>query len=103
VTQVIYTVGIWIAKAGHEDEFADAWRAMAEATLKEFPSARGTLLRDTENPRRFVSFGPWDSLATIEAWRGSEAFKEGVARMRDLLESFEPGTYSVDAEAGTSP
>lgn len=94
----IYTVGIWIAKPGQEEAFADAWRAMAEATAAEFAQARGTLLRDTGNPRRFISFGPWDSLETIETWRSSTAFKEGVARMRDLLESFEPGTYEVLAE-----
>jgi heme-degrading monooxygenase HmoA len=96
----LYTVGIWIAKPGQEEAFADAWRAMAEATAAEFAGAHGTLLRDTGNPRRFVSFGPWDSLETIETWRGSTAFKEGVARMRDLLESFEPGTYEVLAEVG---
>jgi heme-degrading monooxygenase HmoA len=101
----IYTVGIWTVKSGREEEFVAAWRAMGEATVAAFPAARGRLLRDVGNPSRFVSFGPWDSLETVDDWRASAPFKEGVARMRELLDAFEPGTYEVCAEvaAGNSP
>ena len=45
----VYTVGIWIVKPGREDEFADAWREMAEWTTRSVNSAAsGTLLRDRE-------------------------------------------------------
>lgn len=98
----IYTVGIWTVKAGREEEFVAAWRAMGEATIAEFPAAHGRLLRDVENPGRFVSFGPWDSLEAVDAWRASIPFKEGVARIRDLLDAFEPGTYEVDAEVSAN-
>jgi hypothetical protein len=37
-----------------------------------------TLLRDREQPHRFISFGPWDSLEQIAQWRSSVTFKEGV-------------------------
>jgi heme-degrading monooxygenase HmoA len=94
----LYTVGIWTVKAGREEEFVAAWRAMGEATIAEFPAAHGRLLRDVDNPGRFVSFGPWDSLETVDAWRASMPFKEGVARIRELLDAFEPGTYEVSAE-----
>lgn len=98
----IYTVGIWTVKAGREEEFVAAWRAMGEATIAEFPAAHGRLLRNVDNPSRFVSFGPWDSLETVDAWRASTPFKEGVARIGELLDGFEPGTYEVSAEVSAS-
>ena len=98
----IYTVGIWTAKAGREEEFVAAWRAMGEATIEEFPAAHGRLLRDIDNPHRFISFGPWESLETVDAWRASAPFQQGVAHIRELLDAFEPGTYEVIAEVSTS-
>ena len=98
----IYTVGIWSVKAGREEEFVAAWRAMGEATIAEFPAAHGKLLRDVDNPGRFVSFGPWDSRGTIDAWRASASFKQGVAGIRELLDAFEPGTYEVSAEVSAT-
>ena len=89
----VYTVGIWIAKPGREDEFAQRWREMAEWTEREIPSAAsGTLLRDHERPNRFVSFGPWASLGDIEAWRANPGFGDRVSGMRPLLEEFSPMT-----------
>jgi heme-degrading monooxygenase HmoA len=98
----IYTVGIWTVKAGREEEFVAAWEAMGEATIAEFPAADGRLLHDVDNPGRFVSFGPWDSHDTIAAWRASTSFQEGVARIRELLDAFEPGTYEVSAEVSAN-
>lgn len=100
-----YTVGIWKVRRGREEDFVAAWRAMGEATLTAFPSAHGTLLRDAGNPGRFISFGPWESREQIEAWRASAPFQEGLARLRDLLEDFEPATFELSAEVsagGTS-
>ncbi len=94
----VYTMGIWTVKAGREEEFVAAWRAMGEATIAEFPAAHGRLLRNVDNPGRFVSFGPWESLETVDAWRASAAFQVGVAHIRELLDAFEPGTYEVSAE-----
>lgn len=98
----IYTVGIWTVKAGREEEFVAAWRAMGEATIGEFPAAHGRLLRDIDNPGRFVSFGPWNSLETVDAWRASTPFKEGGARIRELLDAFEPGTYEMSVEVSAN-
>lgn len=99
----VYTVGIWTVKAGREAEFVAAWRAMGEATLAEFPDAHGTLLRDSADSRRFISFGPWKSLEQVEAWRASAAFKEGVTAIRELLDDFQPGTYQISAEVPPRP
>ena len=89
----VYTVGIWIVKPGREDEFADSWREMAAWTTQSVSSAAsGTLLRDRERTNRFVSFGPWASVADIEAWRAHPGFADRVGRMRDLLDEFSPMT-----------
>ena len=94
----VYTVGIWTVKAGREAEFVAAWQTMGEATLVEFPDAHGTLLHDPDKPGRFISFGPWESLDQVQAWRASAAFREGVAAIGELLDGFEPGTYEIRAE-----
>ena len=98
----IYTVGIWTVKADLEEEFVAAWRALGEATIAEFPAAHGRLLHDVDHPGRFVSFGPWESHETIDAWRASASFQEGVARMRELLDAFEPGTYELSAKVSAN-
>jgi heme-degrading monooxygenase HmoA len=47
---------------------------------------------DWEKPLQFVSSGPWDSLEQAHAWRASAAFRDGVARIREYLDGFEPHT-----------
>jgi quinol monooxygenase YgiN len=91
----VYTVGIWTVRPGREDEFVSLWRELADWTLREFPDAAGTLLRDRERPNRFVSYGPWDSVETIERWRATPEWQDVVARMREVLDAFEPGTYDL--------
>jgi len=96
-----YTLGNWVAKPGREEEFVAAWRELADWTMKEVggsPSAK--LLRDVANPRRFVSFGPWDSLEAIDAWRALPGFRERVLGIRELLESFEPITMELVTKIG---
>jgi heme-degrading monooxygenase HmoA len=96
----VFTLGIWTIKPGHEEEFIEAWRDMATQTQAEFPDAHGTLLRDREAPNRFISFGPWESLEQVEMWRASAAFRDGVARMRELLDAFEPHTMDPTVITG---
>ena len=98
----LFTAGIWIVKEGHEAAFVDAWRDLAEWTSQEMPGTTwAKLLQDADNPRRFQSFGPWDSAHAIEAWRTSEGFQQRIGRIRDLLESFEAHTMDAVAEIGT--
>jgi quinol monooxygenase YgiN len=89
----LYTHGVWIAKPGREDEFVAAWSELAEWTERDVaPAAIGTLLRDLTTPNRFISFGPWESMEQIEDWRGRHGWKTRVARLRELLDAFEPST-----------
>ncbi|MER8044710.1 antibiotic biosynthesis monooxygenase [Streptomyces sp. NPDC094032] len=95
---MIYTVGIWTAKAGHEDAFVVGWNALAAWTLSRFPEAHGTLLRDRSAGNRFISFGPWPDEETIAAWRSDPGFGERVALLREHLDDFQPGTFDVAAQ-----
>jgi heme-degrading monooxygenase HmoA len=91
----VYTLAVWTVRPGREDEFVTLWRELGDWTLNTFTEATGTLLRDRDAPNRFVSFGPWDSLDTIERWRSSPEWQDVAGRIRNLLESFEPGTYDL--------
>ena len=96
-----YTQGVWRVKPGHADEFVAAWTEFAEWTSANVEGAgRGTLLRDSGDPDRFVSFGPWESEEAIERWRSSPGWGERVARMRDLLVEFEASTLELVTERG---
>lgn len=97
----LFTHGRWVVKPGREEDFVAAWRDLAEWTVANLEgSSHGWLLHDREQPNQFFSFGPWESLEAIEAWRASAGFQERVALMQELLESFEPHTLDVAAEIG---
>jgi heme-degrading monooxygenase HmoA len=93
----VYTLGVWTAKPGREEEFIEAWRAMATATAADFPGASAMLLRDRDDPSKFISSGPWESLEQIETWRGSATFRDGVTKIREVVDGFEP--HSMDPVA----
>lgn len=91
----VFTLGVWTTKEGRADDFVRAWNDLATRTKADFPAATATLLRDREQPNRFVSFGPWESLDQIEQWRNSDTFRSGVGRIRELIENFAPSTLDV--------
>jgi quinol monooxygenase YgiN len=96
----VFAHATWIVKPGREDVFVRVWRELAEHTIERFPAARGTLLRDRAQANRFVSFGPWESVAQLEDWRASPAFDNAVVQARELLGSFDPGSFDLVGEAG---
>jgi heme-degrading monooxygenase HmoA len=95
---VVYTHGTWTVKPGSEDKFEAAWTALAEWTVGVYPGVHGTLLRDRDEPRRFVSVGPWPSAQSVQEWREHPEFQRRVAEIRGLLESFEPRTLDLVVE-----
>jgi heme-degrading monooxygenase HmoA len=97
----LFTHGDWLVKPGKEGEFVDGWNEIAEWTARRVRgSGWARLLQDSSDPRRFVSFGPWESLEAIEAWRSSEGFRTRVTRLRELLDDFVPRTLELAAEVG---
>ena len=92
-----YTYSTWIVKPGHEDEFIRLWTEWTEwSTLQGLASA--TLLRDVDQPNRFVSFGPWAGIESVGSWRAAEGYHERIAALQALLETFEPHTLEQVAE-----
>jgi quinol monooxygenase YgiN len=99
----VWTHATWTVAPGREEEFIRLWQELAAAVKEELqvPDDREpTLLRDRERPNVFLSFGPWSGPDDVERFRGSEAFGRYVARMRELLESFDPRTLDEVSRDG---
>jgi quinol monooxygenase YgiN len=99
----VYTLGEWRAKAGSEAAFVAAWRELGEWTEATVPgNTWAKLLRDRDDPQRFVSFGPWTDDDAVARWRGHPGFQERVAGIQQLLVSFLPHRMGVAAESGVA-
>ena len=93
-----YTLGNWTVKAGNEEAFIAEWKAFAEWSSKNQPGAGyGYLLQDPEHPQQFVSFGPWENLDAIRAWRERPEFKAFVGKVKMLCDNFQPHTLKLVA------
>jgi heme-degrading monooxygenase HmoA len=101
VRENVYTLARWRVKPGKEEEFVAAWKALgaAFARLPTPPADRGTLVRSTDEPELFYSFGPWRTLDDVRAMRESASAREGFERLRDLCTEATPGTFQVVAES----
>ena len=96
---MICTSGIWTVKKGREDEFARRWQESADGVSLNFPDLRFKLLRDRENPRRFVSLGDgWRNVEQVESVRSSPGFQDSMASIWRLLESGEISTLELVSE-----
>jgi heme-degrading monooxygenase HmoA len=98
--ETVYTLGVWRAKPGQEDAFIEAWKALGNtfARLPQ-PPGKGTLLQSLSDPLLFYSFGPWNSLADIQAMRNNSEAQKGINKLRELCTEATPGGYRVVAEA----
>ena len=95
----LYTSGTWKPNGGSEDAFVAAWEQFA-AWASGMPGAgRLRLARDMREPERFISFGDWDSLEQVRAWKSSPEFRERMARVRQHVDAFEPVELDLIATA----
>ena len=95
----MYTCGVWIVKDGREDEFERRWQEATNGTTLEFSNVKFMLLRDHENPRRFLSFGEgWRNPEQIEAARSTPAYQDSMAAIWRVLESGDISTLDLVAE-----
>jgi heme-degrading monooxygenase HmoA len=96
---VICTAGIWMVKEGREDEFARRWQQSADALALETPGVTFKLMRDRDNPRRYVSMDEgWRTPEQIEAVRESPAFQDSMAAIWRVLDSGDISTLELVAE-----
>ena len=94
----VYTSGVWIVKEGREAEFARRWQESADGVALNVAGVKFTLLRDRENPRRFISLGEgWRNAEQIEAARSTPEFQDAMASIWRVLESGDISTLDLVA------
>ena|SRR5215210_394212 len=95
-----YSSGEWLVRAGSEEEFVDRWNAFIEWTADNAAGAESfVLVRSTEEPRRFLSLGAWESQEAQDAWREMPRMQELLGRCRQLCEEFGSHSYALAARA----
>ena len=92
-----YSHTTWRVKPGNEAEFVLRWEDWAEWSHRQGLGAHARLLQDVESAGTYVSFGPWVSVELVSSWRSLAGYHERVARLRDVVDSFEPQTFEVIA------
>lgn len=97
-----YTAGQWLVKSGSEAEFIKQWTAFTQWSLENAAGAEGfSLIQDTEDSRRFLSFGAWKDAGSVQGWRQSPEFGELLGRCRALCDEFEAHDYSLVSAPGS--
>jgi heme-degrading monooxygenase HmoA len=76
-------------KSGREDEFERAWRAIAETVKRAPGNIRQALLRDPDDPGRFVVTSDWVSREAFGGFERSPEQDELTAPLRELRQSGE--------------
>lgn len=93
-----YTHSTWRVKPFLEDEFVRRWEELAYWSALQGLTSQAKLLRDVDDPNRFVSFGPWESMESVHRWRAASGFHEHVARLQEVLDESEPRTLTLVSE-----
>jgi quinol monooxygenase YgiN len=95
----MYTSGVWIVKKGREDDFARRWQESADSLSLEYPDVTFRLLRDHDNPQRFISLADgWRGAEQIEAAQSTPAYQDAMTSLWRLLESGKTSTLDLAAE-----
>jgi heme-degrading monooxygenase HmoA len=95
-----YTSGLWRVKDGQEDAFVEAWREFVSWAKEQPGSGTFRLVRDVEDPSRYMSFAPWDTFDAQRAWKETAEFGPRMKRVQEHVESFEPSTYELVTQVG---
>jgi heme-degrading monooxygenase HmoA len=94
----VYSSGAWTANEGEGEAFVEAWTEFA-GWLSTMPGA-GTarLTRDLSEPRRYLSFAPWDSADAMQAWKSNPEFPQRMAAVQEHVAEFAPSEFELVAE-----
>ena len=98
------TSGSWQPMAGHEDAFVEAWIEFASWASGMAGAGTLRLARDLNDPTRLVSYGNWETLDAVHAWKGTSEFRDRMARVLQHVDDFRPvelGTVAT-ARAGAA-
>ena len=95
----VYTTGSWKTKPEQEQAFIEAWLEFAAWASASSGAGTLRLARDVRSRDRFVSFGRWDSIDSVRAWKTSPEFRERIGRVVQHVDEFEPTELVVAATA----
>jgi quinol monooxygenase YgiN len=96
-----FSSGEWLVRAGNEEEFVSRWTTFTEWSLNNAPRAEAFVLaRSTEEPRKFLSLGAWESQEALDAWREMPRMQELLGLCRELCEEFAFGSYTLASNPG---
>ena len=88
--------GNWHVAVGNESEFLARWQEFLEWTKASIPGfITASLLRDSEDPRNFVSVAKWESPDARTKWKAHEGFAEHLMACRKLCDGFEGGDFDL--------
>jgi heme-degrading monooxygenase HmoA len=95
----IYTTGSWKPSPDREEAFVQAWTEFA-GWASGMPGV-GTLrlTRDLSDSERYVSFGAWESIDAVRAWKSDPEFRERLARVLQHVADFKPSELETRAAA----
>lgn len=94
----IYSSAVWTVKPGQEDDFVEAWKEFVGWSAGMPGAGVFNLIRDREQPGRFLSFAPWESWEALQSWTEQPEFAERLGRPRAHCDEFDPSTYELAAE-----
>ena len=91
----------WLVREGSEEEFIEAWTSFIEWSLDNAEGAESfVLVRSTEEPRKFLSLGAWESQEAQEAWREMPHMQVMLGQCRALCDEFDTHRYTLAASPG---
>lgn len=90
-----YTNGVWVVKEGDEEAFVDAWRDFVSWASTWPGSGTFRLVRDANEPSRFMSFAPWESFEAQAAWKQNPEFPERIGRVKSHTSDFTPSVFEL--------
>jgi len=91
-----YSSANWLVKEGSEEDFVSRWNAFVEWSLENAPGLEsGILVRDSDNPSRFLSLGAWDTAEAMQAWRQMPEFQELFEGCRELCDEVQVRSYTL--------
>jgi heme-degrading monooxygenase HmoA len=90
-----YTSGMWLVNEGEEEAFVAAWTEFVTWARSMPGSGTFRLVRDVDEPTRFMSFAPRESFEPQQSWKGTDEFREGMMRVRRHTRDFTPSVYEL--------
>jgi len=90
-----YTNGTWTVKDGEHDAFVEEWTSFVNWGKTHAGAGTFRLVRNVDEPQRYMSFADWESFDAQKAWKSEPEFKERIGRVRSHCTEFQPLVYEL--------